>query len=145
VKAKSENFTFGHNSAEAAEADAEEFFSLVTYARVEPGEYTARIVKVQGPEYIRKYGRYGLRVEFELEETGELVSAFYRTGTRKDSRLHPRHKIYRLLMLASDYGRRKVGPKSLANPDVVYRVRVDWCESKAYSVVAEVLGLEDDP
>jgi hypothetical protein len=115
--------------------------SVAQYARVEPGEYTGHIVKTYGPYRDRQFRRWKLRVEFALE-TGELVSAFYGLGNGKSpSAIKPRFKLYRLLILACGYGRVNVNPEALINPSVLYRLRVGWSESGAYSVVTSVLGL----
>ena len=115
--------------------------TVAQYARIEPGEYTGHIVKIYGPYRDRQFGRWKLRVEFALE-TGEVVSAFYGLGDgKKPSAITPRFKLYRLLTLACGYGRLNVNPAALVNPAVLYRLKVGWSESGAYSVVTNVLAL----
>jgi hypothetical protein len=115
--------------------------TVAQYARVEPGEYTGHIVKTFGPYRDRQFGRWKLRIEFALE-TGEVISAFYGLGNRKNpSAITPRFKLYRLLTLAGGYGRENVNPAALVNPSVLYRLQVGWSKSGAYSVVADVLAL----
>jgi hypothetical protein len=115
--------------------------TVAQYPRVEPGEYTGQIVKTFGPYRDRQFGRWKLRVEFALE-TGEVVSAFYGLGNdKKPSVMKPRFKLFRLLTLACGYGRVNLNPAALVNQSVLYRLRVGWSESGAYSLVTDVLGL----
>jgi hypothetical protein len=138
--AELEDFDFGYNATMA-----ETGIALATYPRIEPGDYTGRIVKVYGPYLDRGFGVWKLRVEFALT-TGELVSAFYNMGSGKTpSLIKPRHKLFRLLVLASGYGKPNVNPSALVNPVTLYRVHIGWSKSGDYSVVTEVLGLSISP
>jgi hypothetical protein len=87
-------------------------------------------------------GRWKLRVDFALLKTGEVVSAFFNMGDNdKPAKIKPRHKLYRLLVLANDYRPIKtMDPASLVDPSKVYRVQVMWSESETYSVVTNVLS-----
>jgi hypothetical protein len=129
------SFDHGYNTTEAG---GDSLIQIARYARVEPGEYTAHIVKA----HRYRDGRYGvdkLRVEFVLD-TGETVSRFYNMP-RDGKPVGFRHEVRRLLVLASNYAG-CIDWKRLPNPDVFYRVRV--CDAgkgqDVYSVVRDVLG-----
>lgn len=51
------------------------------YPRMEPGIYQVRGVSYQGPEWLRTYQRWALRVEFELVTEPGRASAFPNFGT----------------------------------------------------------------
>jgi len=48
--------------------------------RVSPGDYQAVCVAWQGPEWVRAFRRWSLRLEFSLLADGVRVSAFYNMG-----------------------------------------------------------------
>jgi hypothetical protein len=50
------------------------------YPRIEPGRYWVRGVKIQGPEWVRKYQRWSLRAEFALVHEPGNASAFFNMG-----------------------------------------------------------------
>lgn len=54
------------------------------YARVSPGRYDAVATRYQGPEWVRKYRRWSLMVEFELFSESKRVCAFFNMGTNPD-------------------------------------------------------------
>jgi hypothetical protein len=53
----------------------------VEYPRMEPGRYLVRGLKVQGPEWVRAFGRWSLRVEFATVHEPGGVSAFFNLGS----------------------------------------------------------------
>jgi hypothetical protein len=68
----------------------------VTYPRVSPGRYSAVAVRIQGPEWIYRYSRWSLLVEFELlgESESVLICAFFNMGTNRDKPRAGRHSRY---------------------------------------------------
>src|SRR5882757_4118149 len=52
----------------------------VEYPRMEPGRYLVRGSKVQGPEWVRAFSRWSLRVEFATVHEPGGVSAFFNLG-----------------------------------------------------------------
>jgi hypothetical protein len=53
----------------------------VEYPRMEPGRYLVRGLKVQGPEWVRAFSRWSLRVEFATVHEPGGVSAFFNLGS----------------------------------------------------------------
>jgi hypothetical protein len=53
----------------------------VELPRVSPGEYQATCTGWQGPEFVRAFQRWSLRLEFALLDDGTRVSAFYNLGS----------------------------------------------------------------
>jgi hypothetical protein len=51
------------------------------YPRMEPGRYLVRGLKVQGPEWVRAFSRWSLRVEFATVHEPGGVSAFFNFGS----------------------------------------------------------------
>jgi hypothetical protein len=50
------------------------------YPRIEPGRYLVRGQSFQGPQWIRTYQRWSIRVEFGLVEEPGSVSVFFNLG-----------------------------------------------------------------
>src|SRR6266704_4385067 len=50
------------------------------YARITPGRHMVRVVELQGPEWVRAYRRWSLRLECVVVDEGALVSAFFNLG-----------------------------------------------------------------
>jgi len=48
---------------------------------MEPGRYLVRGLKVQGPEWVRAFSRWSLRVEFATVHEPGAVSAFFNFGS----------------------------------------------------------------
>jgi hypothetical protein len=53
----------------------------VEYPRMEPGRYLVRGLKVQGPQWVRAFSRWCLRVEFATVHEPGGVSAFFNLGS----------------------------------------------------------------
>ena len=53
----------------------------VEYPRMEPGRYLVRGLKVQGPEWVRAFSRWSLRIEFATVHEPGGVSAFFNLGS----------------------------------------------------------------
>jgi hypothetical protein len=50
------------------------------YTRVPEGRYQAVAIRSQGPEWIRRFARWSMLVEFELLDDGSRVCGFYNFG-----------------------------------------------------------------
>jgi hypothetical protein len=51
------------------------------YPMLEPGNYLVCGVKVQGPEWLKRYRRWSIRIEFALAHEPGTVSKFFNMGT----------------------------------------------------------------
>jgi hypothetical protein len=96
--------------------------------RIPPGEYTARCTGFQGPEWIREWGRWGLRVQFTLDPDEQQVSIFYNLQENKDApKIGTRSKYFKDWVRVND-GPPKHGQEMSAaafvNPEIGYTVRV---------------------
>jgi hypothetical protein len=96
--------------------------------RIPPGEYTARCVGSQGPEWVREFGRWGLRLDFVLDPEEQAVSAFYSFGEdRKEYSIGTRSKYFKDWVRANGGPPRRGQPMSpavLVNPEIGYIVHV---------------------
>lgn len=54
------------------------------YPRLDPGIQLVRAVSYQGPEWVRRYNRWSLRIEFALVATPGSVSAFFNMGSNPE-------------------------------------------------------------
>ena len=64
------------------------------YPLLEPGTYVVRALKTQGPEWVRSFCRWSLRIEFALTAEPGLVSAFFNLGNDKSARRIGRQSRY---------------------------------------------------
>jgi hypothetical protein len=66
------------------------------YPRVAEGRYTAVASRIQGPEWVRRYGRWSLMVEFDLLGESESVGVciFFNMGTNRAQPKAGRHSRY---------------------------------------------------
>src|SRR5579883_3407483 len=72
------------------------------YPRVAPGNYEAVCVGWQGPDWVRRYHRWSLRLEFCLLSEGECVSGFFNMGSSKRKfEIGPRSRFRRVWTLAN--------------------------------------------
>lgn len=125
------------------------------YARVSPGRYDAVATRFQGPEWVRRYRRWSLMVEFELLCESKRVCAFFNMGTNPE-RPHagPQSRYFRAWTLANGERPRK---KQKLDPGVfvdgqIFKVEVEDSRADAegkqkdealiYSRVATVLSAE---
>jgi len=96
--------------------------------RIPPGEYTARCTGYQGPEWVRAFGRWGLRLNFVLDPDDEAVSAFYSLGEdRNEFRISTRSKYFKDWVRANGGPPKRgqeMSPAVLVNPDIGYTVQV---------------------
>ena len=64
------------------------------YPRIEPGTYQVRGVDFQGPQWVRKYQRWSLRIEFALVTEPGNASAFFNFGSDPQGPRVARHSNY---------------------------------------------------
>jgi hypothetical protein len=96
--------------------------------RIPPREYTARCTGFQGPQWVRAYGRWGLRLDFALDPDEQPVSAFYSFGESRDApKIGSRSKYFKDWVRANG-GPPKHGqvmsPEVFMNPEIGFTVRV---------------------
>jgi hypothetical protein len=96
--------------------------------RVSPGEYLAVCVGWQGPEWVRAFRRWSLRLEFSLLAEGIAVSAFYNLGNDATGpHIGRRSRLYAVWSLANGEAPRKGQQMTLetfTDPALLYLVRV---------------------
>jgi hypothetical protein len=124
--------------------------------RVSPGDYQAVCVAWQGPQWIRAFRRWSLRLEFSLFEDGTLVSAFFNLGSDPEKpHIGRRTRYYTVWCLANGEAPRKgqqMPPSTFIEAGLLYLVRVADClkdgkeavkpDALVYSRVTEVLKVE---
>lgn len=66
----------------------------INLPRVAPGIYQAVCVGWQGPQWVRAFRRWCLRLEFALLEDGTLVSRFYNLGNDPARKSHGRRSLF---------------------------------------------------
>jgi len=96
--------------------------------RIPPGEYTARCTDVQGPQWVREWGRWGMRLEFTLDPDEQQVSIFYSLQENKDApKIGARSKYFKDWVRVNGgppkYGQ-EMSPEAFLNPDLSFTVRV---------------------
>jgi hypothetical protein len=96
--------------------------------RIPPGEYTGRCTGFQGPQWVREFGRWGLRLDFVLDPEEQAVSAFYSLGEDRNAfKIGTRSKYFKDWARANGgppkHGQ-KMNPGVLVNPEIGYTVRV---------------------
>src|ERR1017187_9699885 len=96
--------------------------------RIPPGEYRAVCVGWQGPEWVRAYRRWSLRLEFSLLTDGTLVSAFFNLGCdAEEPHIGRRSRFYAAWCIANGEAPRRgqrMAWETLADPELLYLVRV---------------------
>lgn len=126
------------------------------YARIPPGDYQAACVAYQGPDWIRSYKRWSIRLEFSLLWQDACVSAFLNMGSNPEApQIGRRSKYYALWCQVNGEMPRKgqlMHPEVFTEPGLFYVVRVeDSCkdakdelkpEALVYSRVTEILAVE---
>lgn len=96
--------------------------------RIAAGEYTARCTGYQGPEWVREFGRWGLRLEFVLDPDEQQMSAFYSLGENHAAyKFGTRSKFFKDWVRANGgppkHGQ-EMSPEVFVNPAIGYTVRV---------------------
>ncbi len=96
--------------------------------RIRPGEYTARCTGYQGPQWVRAFGRWGLRLDFVLEPEEQAVSLFYSLGEDRNAfRFGTRSKYFKDWVRANGGPPKRgqeMSPAVLVNPEIGYTVHV---------------------
>lgn len=96
--------------------------------RIAPGDYPARCTGHQGPQWIREWGRWGLRLEFALDPDEQQVSIFYSFGENRDvPKIGNRSKYFKDWVRAnggSPNNGQEMSPEVFVNPEIGYTVRV---------------------
>ncbi len=96
--------------------------------RIPPGDYTARCTGYQGPQWVRAFGRWGLRLDFVLDPEEQAVSAFYSFGEVPEApRMSTRFKYYKDWTRANGGPPKRgqeMSPAVLVNPEIGYTVCV---------------------
>jgi len=128
----------------------------VDLPRVKPGDYLAAFVRWQGPEWVRAFQRWSLRLEFSLLTDGTLVSAFYNLGSDRSAKSFGRRsRFYSVWSQANGEPPRKSQIMSLEvfnEQGLLYTVRVSYAikdeqqadkpDALVYSRVTDVLKIE---
>jgi hypothetical protein len=109
--------------------------------RIAPGEYTARCIGFQGPEWVRTFGRWGLRLAFTTDPDEEIVCAFYSFGeNREKPHVGTRSKYFKDWVRASG-GPPKHGqamsPEAFMNPELTFTVHVSDAVKDAENTVKD--------
>jgi len=96
--------------------------------RIPPGEYTARCTGFQGPQWVREWGRWGMRLQFTLDPEEQQVSIFYSFGENKDApKIGTRSKYFKDWVRVNGgppkHGQ-KMNPEAFSNSDLSFTVRV---------------------
>jgi hypothetical protein len=120
---------------------------------VTPGNYQAVCVGTQGPEFVRTFRRWSLRIEFRLFAEDTCVSAFYNFGEDpKAPQIGRRSRFYEAWSQVNGEPPRKgqqMAPEDFVEDSLMYLVRVDDCkhdvkeqakpDALVYSRVTEIL------
>ena len=126
------------------------------YPRVLSGDYQAVCVGWQGPQWVRAYRRWSLRLEFSLLSEDSHVSAFLNMGANPERpHIGRRSKFYVLWCQANGEMPRKgqqIALETFTEPGLLYLVRVEnglndsngdaKPDLLVYSRVTEVLKVE---
>ena len=100
----------------------------VDLPRISPGEYRAACVGWQGPEFVRAFQRWSIRLEFALLDDGTLVSAFYNLGSDPSRpRAGRRSRYYAVWSQANGeppYKRQEMAPETFTEPGLLYTLQV---------------------
>jgi hypothetical protein len=128
----------------------------VDLPRVSPGNYQAVCVGWQGPDWVRAFRRWSLRLEFSLLTDGTLVSAFYNMGSDAAGPLIGRRsRLYAVWSMANGEAPRKgqqMTWETFTDPALLYLVRVadslkdgkdaDKPDALVYSRITDILKIE---
>ena len=72
------------------------------YPMLAPGLYTVRGIKTQGPEWVRNFFRWSLRVEFGLTTESLSISAFFNFGNDPEGpKIARMSRFYKAWVLAN--------------------------------------------
>jgi hypothetical protein len=124
--------------------------------RVHPGNYKAVCVGWQGPELVRSFRRWSIRLEFRLLTEDVSVSVFFNLGTNPQKpHVGRRSKFFAAWCMANGEMPRKhqqMPPAAFTEPGLIYLVRIGDAikdskdalkpEAMIYSRVTEILEVE---
>ena len=123
------------------------------YPVLSPGKYIVRGVKVQGPEWVRSYRRWSVRIEFHLISEPVSVSAFFNLGDDQSGyRVGRQSRFYKAWVIANgDHPRRgQTMSPELFLEGQFFEVEVESCNRDAegkpkqgaevYSTVTRILS-----
>lgn len=128
----------------------------VDLPRISPGDYVAVCIGWQGPEWVRSFRRWSLRLEFSLLSGEGTVSAFFNMGSdTAQPHIGRRSRFYAVWSMANGEAPRKgqqIALETFTEQGLLYQVRVadatkdgkDEAKPDAlvYSRVTEVLRVE---
>lgn len=104
------------------------------YPLLDPGKYIVRGVKVQGPEWVRSFQRWSLRIEFALVSEPGLVSAFFNLGPDKATKSIGRQSRYFRAWAIANGGPPSRGQEMSADVFLdgqFFEVQVEHCDTDA--------------
>jgi hypothetical protein len=124
--------------------------------RVSPGNYQAVCIGWQGPEWVRAFRRWSLRLEFSLMDDGTLISAFFNMGSdENEPHIGRRSRFYAAWSLANGDAPRKgqkMTPEVFTEPGLLYSIHVADAtkneknaakpEALIYSRVTDILRID---
>lgn len=128
----------------------------VDLPRISPGDYQAVCVRWQGPEWVRTFRRWSIRLEFSLFAENTSVSAFLNMGSNPTGpHIGRRSRFYAVWSMANGEAPRKgqrMTWETFTEAGLVYLVRVADAvkdgkdelkpDSLVYSRVTEILKVE---
>jgi hypothetical protein len=120
------------------------------YPHVKPGIYQAVCVALQGPEYVRRYQRYSLRLEFSLLDDGTAVSLFLNFSDGKVPGSQSNYfKYWSMANGETPIRGQHMSPQIFTEPGLLYSIRVEDARTDSkgeakpevlvYSRVSEIL------
>lgn len=126
------------------------------FPRIAPGNYQAACIGWQGPEWVRAFRRWSLRLEFSLLSENVLVSMFLNMGNDPTNpHVGRRSKFYAVWCQANGEMPRRGQQMALDTflaPGLIYLVRVEDAlkdgkdelkpDALVYSRVTEILKVE---
>jgi hypothetical protein len=131
---------------------------FLEYPRISPGVYSVVGKSIQGPEWVRAYGSWRLRVEFETLSGDGPVSRFFNLGNNPDGPHAARRSMYLAWWSAANGEPLKRGQVPSADVFLdgqVFTVRVDDSRSNSkreakrddeiYSRVTELHAVNGKP
>lgn len=124
--------------------------------RIAAGEYTARCTLYQGPQWIRQFGRWGLRLLFVLDPDESAVSAFYSFGEdRTAPKIGTRSKYFKDWVRANGGPPthfQEMTPEAFLKQDLCFKVLVSDCTrddenaekhpALVYSIVKKIIDVK---
>ena len=128
----------------------------VDLPRIPPGSYQAVCVGWQGPEWVRSYRRWSLRLEFSLMGDRTLVSAFFNMGSdAMQPHVGRRSRFYAAWSLANGeapYRGQQMALETFTEAGLLYLILVEDAskdgkdapkpDALIYSRVTEILRIE---